>query len=91
MREIMAVDLVPDALDKTRAKCEKLIERNPGLRDIHFQYVQKNLEPNRLIPVARFMESETPSLESLRNRIEGLSGQDPGTGLLKARARDCMT
>ena len=75
VREITAVDLVPDALDKTRAKCEKIIERNPGLRDIHFQYVQKNLEPNRLIPVARFLESETPSLESLRNRIEGLSGR----------------
>ncbi|MFI5367720.1 MAG: PilZ domain-containing protein [Spirochaetia bacterium] len=74
-REITAVDLVPDALDKTRAKCEKIVEKNPGLRNISFRYVQKNLEPNRLIPVARFIESDPPSLESLRNRIEGLSGK----------------
>ncbi|MGD0726090.1 MAG: PilZ domain-containing protein [Spirochaetia bacterium] len=75
VREITAVDLVPDALDKTRAKCEKSVVKNPGLRDVSFRYVQKNLEPNRLIPVARFIESDTPSLESLRNRIEGLSGR----------------
>lgn len=75
VREITAVDLVPDALDKTRAKCEGLVAKHPRLGDISFRYIQKNLEPNRLIPVARFIESDTPSLESLRNRIEGLSGR----------------
>ena len=75
VREMTAVDLVPDALDKTRTKCEETVERNPGLRGISFRYVQKNLEPNRLIPVARFIESDAPSLETLRNRVEGLSGR----------------
>jgi ubiquinone/menaquinone biosynthesis C-methylase UbiE/pimeloyl-ACP methyl ester carboxylesterase len=75
VREITAVDLVPDALDRTRAKCERMVARHRGLAEISFQYIQKNLEPNRLIPVARFIESETPSLESLRNRIEGLSSR----------------
>jgi ubiquinone/menaquinone biosynthesis C-methylase UbiE len=75
VREIMAIDLVPDALQKARAKCESAVARYPGLGDIHFQFVQKDLEPNRLIPVARFIESEAPDLESLRNRIEGLSSK----------------
>jgi ubiquinone/menaquinone biosynthesis C-methylase UbiE len=75
VREITAVDLVPDALDKTRAKCEGLMALHPGLRQISFHYVQKNLEPNRLIPVAHFIESDTPSLEPLRSRIEGFSGR----------------
>ncbi len=75
VREITAVDLVQDALDKTKAKCEKAVAGNPGLADISFRFVQKNLEPNRLIPVARFIESKTQDLESLRNRIEGLSSK----------------
>ncbi len=75
VREITAIDLIPDALDRTRAKCERIVARHPGLAEIGFRYVQKNLEPNRLIPVARFIESDAPSLESLRNRIEGLSSR----------------
>jgi ubiquinone/menaquinone biosynthesis C-methylase UbiE/dienelactone hydrolase len=71
--EITAVDLVQEALDKARAKCERTLAANPPLGTISFRYVQKNLEPNRLIPVLRFIESETPVLDSLRNRIEGLS------------------
>ena len=74
-KEITAVDLVPDALDKARQKCEDALALNPRLRGIHFQYAQKNLEPNRLIPVSRFIESKAPSLDSLRNKIEGLSGK----------------
>lgn len=71
--EITAVDLVQDALDKTKAKCERAVAANPGLGGITFRYVQQNLEPNRLIPVSRFIESEAMTLDSLRNRIEGLS------------------
>ena len=73
VREITAVDLVPDALEKARAKCEEVLASNARLRGISFRYVQKNLEPNRLIPVSRLVESATPSLDSLRDRIEGLS------------------
>ncbi|HYW84613.1 MAG TPA: class I SAM-dependent methyltransferase, partial [Spirochaetia bacterium] len=75
VQEITAIDLVADALDKTKAKCERIVARHPGMTEISFRYIQKNLEPNRLIPVARFVESATPSLQSLRNRIEGLSSK----------------
>jgi ubiquinone/menaquinone biosynthesis C-methylase UbiE len=75
VREITAVDLVQDALDKTRAKCERALSSNPRLGSISFRFLQKNLEPNRFIPVSRFIESEALSLDSLRNRIEGLSSK----------------
>ncbi|MGA2379192.1 MAG: PilZ domain-containing protein [Spirochaetia bacterium] len=75
VREITAVDLVQDALDKTRAKCERALASNPGLGEISVRYVQKNLEPNRLIPVSRFIESGALNLDSLRNRVEGLSSK----------------
>jgi ubiquinone/menaquinone biosynthesis C-methylase UbiE len=75
VHEITAIDLVQDALDKTRAKCERACSSAPHLKDIRIRYVQKDLDPNRLIPVARFLESEAPSLDSLRDRIEGLSSR----------------
>ena len=75
VREIVAVDLVQDTLEKTKEKCTRALSLNPGLRDMKIQYVQKNLEPNRLIPVSRFIESEGLALDSLRNRIEGLSSK----------------
>ena len=73
VREITAVDLVPDALEKTRAKCARVVAGNQRLSGIGFKYFRKNLEPNRLIPVSLFVESKTTTLEVLRNRIEGLS------------------
>ena len=75
IQEVLAVDLVHDALEKTRQKCEALAAENPCLATIEFTFCQKNLEPNRLIPVARFNESSPASLESLRNRIGGLSSR----------------
>lgn len=71
--EITAVDLVQEALDKTRAKCERLIVENPVLRGLRMQYIQRNLEPNRLIPVADFIRSRSQTFDFLRGKVEGLS------------------
>ena len=73
VRQITAVDLVQDALDKARVKCEEAVAANPGLQGISFRYLQMDLEPNRLLPVSLFIKAKTVSLEALRNRIEGLS------------------
>jgi ubiquinone/menaquinone biosynthesis C-methylase UbiE len=75
IREIVAVDLVRDALEKAKEKCTRALSLNPDLADMNVRFVQKNLEPNRLIPVSRFIESEGMPLDSLRNRIEGLSSK----------------
>ena len=75
VKEITAVDLVQDALDKTRNKCEAVLAMNPRLAGIKFRYLQKDLQPSRLIPVLRFIEDGEMNLGALRNRIEGLSSK----------------
>jgi ubiquinone/menaquinone biosynthesis C-methylase UbiE/pimeloyl-ACP methyl ester carboxylesterase len=73
--EIIAVDLVQEALAKTREKCERVAENNSNLKEISFRFVQMDLEPNRLIPVAQFISSDTRTLGTLRNKIQGLSSK----------------
>jgi SAM-dependent methyltransferase/dienelactone hydrolase len=73
--EITAVDLVPEALEKARAKCEGLISAQPALTGLRLHFVQGNLEPNRLIPVAHFIQSESSTIGQLRGKIEGLSSE----------------
>ncbi len=70
---ITAADLVQAALDKTRIKCEQLVEANPCLESYRFDYLAMNLDPNRLIPVQRFIHHPELDFNTLRNRIEGLS------------------
>ena len=45
-----------------------------ALRNVRMSFRQADLEPNRLLPVARLLESPQAGLESLRDRIEGLTG-----------------
>ncbi|HUI69735.1 MAG TPA: methyltransferase domain-containing protein [Spirochaetia bacterium] len=71
--EITAVDLVQEALEKTKAKCDRLIGANPALQSLRMRYVQGNLEPNRLIPVAEFVRTESLTFDFLRGKIDGLS------------------
>jgi len=75
IKEITAVDLVQEALEKTRNKCESVIKLNHRLRLIRLNYVQKNLEPNRLQPMAEYIAAESASLERLRNKVNGLSSK----------------
>ncbi len=70
--EFAAVDLVPEALEKTRQKAEAVISANPSLSGVRLRLIQRNLEPNRLIPLRRYIASPRPDMRLLRGRIEGL-------------------
>lgn len=71
---IVGLDLVPEALEKARQKCELLQRHHRELRGCRVEFLQRNLEPNRLLPIKEFLESENRDLEALRNRVEGLTG-----------------
>lgn len=73
--QVAAVDLVGEALEKTREKCERVISDAPGLSGCTVEYRIRDLEPNRLLPVRRLVESGGRDIGMLRNRIEGLSSQ----------------
>ncbi len=75
IQEIMAVDLVQEALEKAKSKCDCVVRENVGLQKIQFKYEQRDLEPNRLNPVADLMGSKTWRPETLRNRVAGLSSK----------------
>jgi len=72
---ITAVDLVPEALEKTKEKYEKLCNSHNFLRDYKLEYIEMNLEPNRLIPVKEFLADTTLDLEFLRGRVEGMKNR----------------
>ncbi|MBP7734667.1 MAG: PilZ domain-containing protein [Spirochaetes bacterium] len=69
---LVLADLVPEALGRTREKIEQLKRTHGPLIPSRITYLQRNLEPNRLLPVKRFMEDGSLGYEFLRNRIEGL-------------------
>ncbi len=69
---ITAVDLVPEALEKARQKAEAAVRAHPPLGKVKFSYIARNLEPNRLAPVRRYIDSPVPDIGLLRGRIEGL-------------------
>ncbi len=69
---LVLVDLVPEALGRTREKIEQLKRAFGPLIPNRTTYLQRNLEPNRLLPVKRFMEDSALGYEFLRNRIECL-------------------
>ncbi len=72
---ITAVDLIPEALEKTKEKYEKLCNSHNFLRDYKPEYIEMNLEPNRLIPVKEFLADTSLDLEFLRGRVEGLKNR----------------
>lgn len=74
-KRIVGLDLVPEALEKARQKCEHLQRHHSELRSCRVEFFQRNLEPNRLLPIKEFLESEERDLESLRNRVEGLTSR----------------
>jgi ubiquinone/menaquinone biosynthesis C-methylase UbiE len=82
--EIVAVDLVEEALDHTREKWEIFCDQHPQLR-IHTLRLHKlDLEPNRLIPVQRMIDDPKLGFDFLRNRIAGL--QNLTIDLLKKKS-----
>ncbi len=69
---LVQVDLVSEALARTREKYS-LIQRIYGSavpRTVDF--IQMDLEPNRLLPVRRFLDNPALNYDYLKNRIEGL-------------------
>ncbi len=74
-RRIVGVDLVPAALDRAQEKCEELQKAHPKLRRCEVEFVSRNLEPNRLIPIREFIARGAANPELLRNRVEGLTSR----------------
>ena len=72
---VVGVDLVPAALDRARQKCEDLQKSHPKLRRCEVEFVPRNLEPNRLIPIQEFIARGAADPELLRNRVEGLTSR----------------
>ncbi len=69
---LVLVDLVQEALDKSKAKCEKIFDSYPSLVPEKIEFIQMDLDPNRLIPVKKFMTDASLDFNFLRNRIDGL-------------------
>ncbi len=84
---LVLVDLVPEALGKARAKCEKIFHSTKSLLPRKIDFIQMNLDPNRLIPVEKFVKDSTLDFNFLRNRIDGLINVTIDHLLQKASAR----
>ncbi|MDA3791259.1 MAG: PilZ domain-containing protein [Desulfobacula sp.] len=84
---LVLIDLVPEALDKTRVKCEKLFHSYKSLRPQKTEFIQMDLDPNRLIPVEKFIKNTDLDFNFLRNRIDGLINITIDNLLQKSSAR----
>lgn len=69
---VEAIDLVPEALRRTKAKCRAVLEATPSARDVVVSYGVEDLEPNRFLPVADFVDHPSLPVTFLTGRIEGL-------------------
>ena len=72
---LTAVDLVPEALERTRQKWAQAVRRHPSLQEHELECIQMDLTPNRLVPVLNFMSNPALPLTYLRNRVEGLTAE----------------
>jgi ubiquinone/menaquinone biosynthesis C-methylase UbiE len=70
--DIEAIELVPEALEKTRRKCESILQANSKRDNVTIHYNLTDLEPNRLIPVGMFVNNTELDFNFLRNKIIGL-------------------
>ncbi len=84
---LVLVDLVQEALDKSKAKCEKLFNSYKSLLPQKIQFAQMDLDPNRLIPVKKFIKDSNLDFNFLRNRIDGLMNVTIDQLLQKTSAR----
>jgi len=69
---ITAVDLVQEALWKAKKRCSDVVRRCPSLESVRLEFLKKDLDPNRLLPVQTFMENPRLDFNYLRNKIKGL-------------------
>lgn len=70
---VVACDLVPAAAERARAKVDRV--QRDAQSNIPVEYRVLDLEPNRLIPLVRYLDSPEWTIDSLRGRIEGLSSE----------------
>lgn len=70
--QIIMIDLIKEALDKTKTKVKRIQKLHRTLLPKNMSYIVKDLEPNRLIPVQKFIDDIDLDFNFLRNRIEGL-------------------
>jgi ubiquinone/menaquinone biosynthesis C-methylase UbiE/pimeloyl-ACP methyl ester carboxylesterase len=70
--EIVAVDLVPEALERAEEKCRKAVAAREELAGVSLRFEVRNLEPNRFLPVLDFVRHPELSVRYLRGRVEGL-------------------
>ncbi|GAI74243.1 unnamed protein product, partial [marine sediment metagenome] len=70
--QLIMIDLIKEALDKTKTKVERIQNLHRTLLPEHISYIVKDLEPNCLIPVHEFINNIDLDFNFLRNRIEGL-------------------
>ena len=72
---LTAVDLVPEALERTRHKWEQALRKYSCLQAHRLECAQMDLTPNRLLPVRAFLTNPSLPLGYLRNRVEGLTAE----------------
>ncbi len=70
---VTAVDLVPEALERTLEKWHQVCQRHPPLKEHRLECLQMDLSPNKLVPVHNFINNADLPLAYLSNRIEGLT------------------
>jgi ubiquinone/menaquinone biosynthesis C-methylase UbiE/c-di-GMP-binding flagellar brake protein YcgR/dienelactone hydrolase len=85
--QLITIDLIKEALDKTETKVKKIQKLHKALLPMHIRYIVKDLEPNRLIPVYKFINNMDLDLNCLRNRIEGLTNTAVDRFLSKSSKR----
>jgi len=73
---ITAVDLIPEALEKTQSKCDQLLTQHPNLDSVHIDCLVENLEPSRWLPVYEYICNPALDYNFLRNKVEGLKNSD---------------
>lgn len=73
--ELSCYDLVKAAVERTRNKLEKIIEKFPGkkLDAIKITYGTLDLETARLLVLKEFLEGKLYSIKALQGRVEGLN------------------
>jgi ubiquinone/menaquinone biosynthesis C-methylase UbiE len=70
--QLILIDLIEEALDKTEKKIKKVQKYHGAMLPKRINYMVRNLEPNRLIPVHKFISNTELDFNFLKNRIEGV-------------------
>jgi ubiquinone/menaquinone biosynthesis C-methylase UbiE/c-di-GMP-binding flagellar brake protein YcgR len=85
--ELIMIDLIDEALDKTKTKVKKIQKYQGTVLPKRMTYMVRDLEPNRLNPVHKFISNTDLDFNFLRNRIEGLSNAAVGRLINKSSKR----